>query len=1709
VANGWGSSSAGYPWTKDANAAGASSVDGSAGVETTATAVFPNPWPYSGNYVSPAPISAPVTMTARVKFDSTSLVIPAVSGMFTSFTGWDYEAGWYGANDGKAVFKIAEYSPDYSDDTELTTTQEFDPNVWYVWKWSLSSTEIKGKAWRDGDPEPDWQLSFAPHGPVTFDVFGVGSSKVGYSNDTQNFNYDYIDFESPAGVPTEQTYGTGSGLHGNDPSRLEAEPVNTATGNYVNQVTDLTLPGRGLPLAFTRSYNSLASTSGPLGVGWTHSYAVHLAIGQDASARFFAEDGAQLYFAPDGVGGFVRPSGASSNLVKLGDSSYQLTRRDQAVYHFDSTGVLLSETDRNGNALSFAYTSSRLTTITDTVGRTVTLGYDGSGRLTTLSAPLSRTVTYTYDGSGRLSSATDLAGKTTSYGYDASYRLTTITDANNHVVVTNEYGADGRVSAQTDAVGHRSTFAWNATTQTATYTDPAGKAWSDVYANNVLQSHSDPLGHTTRYGYDANFNRTSVTDPNGHTTTYTYDANSNLLTRSAPAPLSYLETWTYSSRNDVATYQDGRGNTATYGYNAAGNLTAMTQPGSLVTSYGRDPAGTGLLMSITDPRAKTTTFTYDTQANLASVTTSLGNKTTYTYDAAGRRASSVDPRGNVPGGNPATYTTTYGYDAANRLTSVTDPLGHARTTAYDPVGNRTRVTDPNSHATNWAYDADNRLTSVTDALNHATSYGYDVVGNLTTRTDPNTHLTTYGYDDARRLTSVTDALNHATSDGYDAAGNQTTRTDANGQLTTYSFDVLNRMTGINYADPATPDVTFAYDANGNRTTLTDGAGTETYTYDALNRLTGDSRGSDSFSYGYDAASNVSSRTYPDGTVVGATYSNDERLATVSVGSATTSYTYDPAGELIASSLPNGVAETRTYDAAGRATTIHAATSSTALTDLTYTYDAAGNVTVVTSAAASTATTIRASTDSSGVQGNGASTSAAMSADGRWVAFTSAASNLVSGDTNAATDVFVRDRLTGAVERASVSSTGAQANGASELPTISADGRYVAFRSLASNLVSGDTNAAWDIFVHDRATGVTERVSVSSSGGQGTGTNRDPALSADGRYVAFASTSANLVSGDTNGVQDIFVHDRLTGATTRISVDSAGVQGNADSSNPSISADSHLVGFDSTSTNLVSGDTNAARDVFLRDRTANTTSRLSVSSSGAQSNGDSARAHVSASGSLVAFESGASNLVSGDTNARNDIFLRNRSANTTTRIDLRPGGVQTSRDSDFPTISADGRYVAYYSTDTGLVTGDTNAVGDVFELDRNTGTTSRVSVDSSGVQGNGNSTTPTLADNGSVAFESDASNLVTGDTNAATDLVVHGPLAATTSYGYDAADRLTSACLDAACAASLTYTYDPVGNRLSEARPEGTTTSAYNAADQLISVTDPAGTATSYTFDAAGRQTAAGTSTFGYDAADRMTSATTGGVNHTYTYASDSRRLTAVDAGVTTSFVWDELGSLPQLALERNGSGATLRRYTYGLGLTPLSLTAGGASSYLSGDALGSVLSLSSASGAVQRTDTDQPFGAPLTASQIDPSAPPNPLGFSGQYFDSTTLYHLRARQYDPSTGRFLTTDPLAALLSEPFLSPYAYARNRPTVLIDPSGRATEHSGSLPELPPCIAKILGGVFDIFIGGSEIGLAMFGEAETFGGSTFLSWALAGSGAVQAAAGGPKIYDALTSC
>ena len=399
-------------------------------------------------------------------------------------------------------------------------------------------------------------------------------------------------------------------------------------------------------------------------------------------------------------------------------------------------------------------------------------------------------------------------------------------------------------------------------------------------------------------------------------------------------------------------------------------------------------------------------------------------------------------------------------------------------------------------------------------------------------------------------------------------------------------------------------------------------------------------------------------------------------------------------------------------------------------------------------------TERVSVDSSGVEGNSYSKDCSISADGRFVAFVSPSDNLVAGDTNGWQDIFVHDRHTGVTERVSVDSNGVEADRFSFDPSLSADGRFVCFRSAARNLVSGATNNMDDIFVHDRLTGATERVSVDSSGAQANNGSTQAAISANGRYVAIESYASNLVAGDTNGTFDIFVHDRQTGAITRVSVDSSGVEGNGSSNIASISADGRFVAFESVAASLVANDTNYFSDVFVHDRLTGVTERVSLDSTGAEGNGGSQKAAISADGRCVAFDTWASNFTPGDNNYQQDIFVHDRLTGVTEHCSVTTGGVHGDRGSRVPQISADGRIVTFESFADNLVINDTNGFLDIFVRDRELGTTERASVDSGGGESDWESLYPSISANGRhVTFESTASNLVPGDTNGYGDIFV--------------------------------------------------------------------------------------------------------------------------------------------------------------------------------------------------------------------------------------------------------------------------------------------------------------------------------------------------------------------
>jgi len=445
--------------------------------------------------------------------------------------------------------------------------------------------------------------------------------------------------------------------------------------------------------------------------------------------------------------------------------------------------------------------------------------------------------------------------------------------------------------------------------------------------------------------------------------------------------------------------------------------------------------------------------------------------------------------------------------------------------------------------------------------------------------------------------------------------------------------------------------------------------------------------------------------------------------------------------------------------------------------------------VAVSAAAESTTII--SVNAQGQAANGFSDRPAISADGRFVAYESDALDLAAGDTNGRKDIFLYDLQTNAVTRVSVGANGAQSNNGSASPAISQDGRYVAFESQATNLVSNDTNISQDIFIHDRITATTVRVSVSSSGVEANGDCLHPAISGDGRFVVFVSAATNLAAGDTNTASDVFLHDRdpdqngvfdeNNGTTMRITSSGPSAVSSTSSSNfPSISRNGQYAAFSSLDSTLVPGDVNGWQDIFVYNIQTGLIELVSVSSSGQQGDLESSYTSLSADGRYVAFISAATNLVSGDSNAKTDVFVHDRAAHTTVRASVSNTGAQSGGASTNPVISGDGRYVSFVTESSGLTAklttdeaitprvfdaitaasgggggGGTTIPQVIYRRDLSLQKTVRVSSNNAGSSANGSSMSLAMATDGIVAaFASDATNLSTvTDSNAGRDVFV--------------------------------------------------------------------------------------------------------------------------------------------------------------------------------------------------------------------------------------------------------------------------------------------------------------------------------------------------------------------
>ncbi|MEU6824190.1 hypothetical protein ABZ921_26465 [Streptomyces atriruber] len=441
-------------------------------------------------------------------------------------------------------------------------------------------------------------------------------------------------------------------------------------------------------------------------------------------------------------------------------------------------------------------------------------------------------------------------------------------------------------------------------------------------------------------------------------------------------------------------------------------------------------------------------------------------------------------------------------------------------------------------------------------------------------------------------------------------------------------------------------------------------------------------------------------------------------------------------------------------------TVHRRMTAAACTALAALCAAAGLSPAGASASpASAPRTERVSVGMGGAESNAASTNPSISADGRYVAFVSESRNLVANDTNGTPDAFVRDMLTGKTERVSVKSNGKASHGVVREVSLSPDGRYVVFTSTADDLVSGDPNDLDDVFLHDRDTGRTQRISPTGASYDGLRSRLTygPVVSGDGRHVAYASGAEDLVAGDANKRDDVFLYDRKTKRTELAQLTNAGGHGEGDAFEPAFAGGSggRYVAFTSNTTDLAGVEDHAsATDVFLRDREKGTTELISVPH-GYNRKTPSWGASLSDDARFVAFTS-ASRVLRPEgpaPTAAHNVFLYDRESKRMRLVGAAQDGTPADAASDDVSLSGDGRYAAFTSAAANLTPDADDSSADVFLRDMVTGEVRLVSVESEPVSEDTRPgrRTDVTDDGGTVAFDSPAGNLVPADTNGTADV----------------------------------------------------------------------------------------------------------------------------------------------------------------------------------------------------------------------------------------------------------------------------------------------------------------------------------------------------------------------
>lgn len=833
---------------------------------------------------------------------------------------------------------------------------------------------------------------------------GVSGNAVGWTTKTWTWISDYVGetvyvrFYSTTG-PWLDNVGINlveASLRKDRQSAKAGDPFDTTTGNFSHSHTDLAIPGKGIPLQFTRTYASMVTRPGDLGYNWTHNYSTHLRVDGDGSVTVYYDGGA-AYFDEDN-GTYTPPAGVHDTLTE-DSGTYTLTTVSGIEYNYDSDGKLTSIVDRNGSTTTVSYdVNGFLSEVEDAGGRTLTFTVDTEGRITQIEDPLERTVGFEYDEDGDLVEVTDVKGGTTTYTYD-DHRMTSLTDSNGNLQNETIYDSANRVVEQTDATGGV-TCAYYGTSPSYTSTNCTGVSPSPSAGQTIV---TDPAGNKTTYDFDTQFRTTSITDHNGGVTSFEYDSSNNRtciidplgnktgLTYDSNGNVTHVidaantdancdldtngvqSTFTYTANNDLDLITDPLGRQTDYVYDASGNLTEVIRKDDQAaivsrTCFTRD--GDGLMTefiestTLSDCTGNVTEFEYDTYGNQTAVIDPRFSsqqdppKTVMTYDLGGRMLTVT---------NELNETTTFTYDAQDNILTIEDDLGNTASKTYDQKGNLETVTDANRLAvstpesgadcgtdgtgdgvdndsdtvvddgcpnTIFVYDSADRLVEVIDALGSSTTYGYDANGNRTSVTNANRQPVNIAE-------SGTDCGTAGTGDGVD--DDSDTVVDDGCPSTMYSYDELNGVESV--VDALGHTTNYVHDAAGNLIERTDARGLVTeYDYDELNRLVlvehwdGQTL-ADDIEYTYDEVGNRETMVDDTGTT---SYDYDalDRPSQITFpGNTVVAYEYDEIGNRVKLTYPDSKEVDYTYDEAHNLETV---------TDwldevTTYTYDDAGRL----------------------------------------------------------------------------------------------------------------------------------------------------------------------------------------------------------------------------------------------------------------------------------------------------------------------------------------------------------------------------------------------------------------------------------------------------------------------------------------------------------------------------------------------------------------------------------------------------------------------------------------------------------------------------------------------------------------------------------------------------------------------------------------------